>query len=153
MFFMEVLFMGYVTFMFYLCVLLLVIVLLVPWCFVWFCWVKFYSCFVVQFLFVLYVGLYVNFPVSRWVYGSLCFVIPIICYRLVKYSCTQQCILVLVKFCASSRGYTLEAFERVWMGAENLVPTRVSSLDCPVRSKSLYQLSYTGPQLPALSKK
>jgi len=33
----------------------------------------------------------------------------------------------------------------VWTGAENLVPTGIRSLDCPVRSQSLYRLSYPGP--------
>jgi hypothetical protein len=30
----------------------------------------------------------------------------------------------------------------VWMGAENLAPTGIRSLDLPVRSESLYRLSY-----------
>jgi hypothetical protein len=33
----------------------------------------------------------------------------------------------------------------VWTGAENLAPTRISSLDCPAHSESLYSLSYPGP--------
>ena len=35
--------------------------------------------------------------------------------------------------------------EPVWTGAENLAPTGIRSLDRPVRSKSLYRLSYLGP--------
>ena len=31
------------------------------------------------------------------------------------------------------------------MGAENLAPTRIRSLDSPARSESLYRLSYPGP--------
>ena len=31
-------------------------------------------------------------------------------------------------------------------GAENLAPNGIRSLDSPVRSKSLYRLSYPGPQ-------
>jgi hypothetical protein len=46
-----------------------------------------------------------------WFHGILIF---ISCYWLVRLSFIQQCILVSVKFCASSRGYTLEAFELVW---------------------------------------
>jgi len=34
----------------------------------------------------------------------------------------------------------------VGMGAENTVPTRLRSLDCPVHSESLYWLCYPGPQ-------
>ena len=34
----------------------------------------------------------------------------------------------------------------VWMDAEHTVPTRLRSLDCPARSKSLYRLCYPGPQ-------
>jgi hypothetical protein len=30
----------------------------------------------------------------------------------------------------------------VWTGAENLASTRIRSLDLPVRSQSLYRLSY-----------
>ena len=30
----------------------------------------------------------------------------------------------------------------VWIGAENLAPTRIRSLDHPARSQSLYRLSY-----------
>jgi hypothetical protein len=33
----------------------------------------------------------------------------------------------------------------VWMGAENLTPTGIWSLDHPARSESLYWLSYPGP--------
>ena len=33
----------------------------------------------------------------------------------------------------------------VWMGAENLAPTGIRSLDRPARSKSLYRLSYPSP--------
>jgi len=32
----------------------------------------------------------------------------------------------------------------VWMGAENLTPTRIPP-DCPAHSKSLYWLNYPGP--------
>ena len=32
----------------------------------------------------------------------------------------------------------------VWMGGENLAPTRIQSLDHPVRSELLYRLSYPG---------
>jgi hypothetical protein len=32
----------------------------------------------------------------------------------------------------------------VWMGAENLAPTGIRSPDRPVRSESLYRLSYLG---------
>jgi hypothetical protein len=34
----------------------------------------------------------------------------------------------------------------VWIGAENLAPTRIQSPDLPVRSESPYRLSYPGPQ-------
>ena len=34
----------------------------------------------------------------------------------------------------------------VWIGAENLAPTGIRSLDLPAHSKSLYRLSYRGPQ-------
>jgi len=34
----------------------------------------------------------------------------------------------------------------VWMGAENLGPTRIRSPDRPARSESSYRLSYPGPQ-------
>ena len=33
----------------------------------------------------------------------------------------------------------------VWTGAENLAPTGIRSPDRPVRSQSLYRLSYPGP--------
>ena len=33
----------------------------------------------------------------------------------------------------------------VWKGAENLAPTGIRSPDRPVRSESLYRLSYPGP--------
>jgi len=33
----------------------------------------------------------------------------------------------------------------VWTGAENLVPTRIRSLDHPARSQSLYRLRYLAP--------
>ena len=33
----------------------------------------------------------------------------------------------------------------VWMGAENLAPTRIRSLDCPAEVQSLYQLHYPSP--------
>jgi hypothetical protein len=33
----------------------------------------------------------------------------------------------------------------VWMGAENIAPTRIWSLDLPTCSKSLYQLCYLSP--------
>ena len=35
----------------------------------------------------------------------------------------------------------------VWTGAENLDPTRIRFLDRPVRSESLYRLSYPGPTI------
>ena len=35
--------------------------------------------------------------------------------------------------------------EPVWMGAENLAPTGIRSLDRPARSESPYRLSYRGP--------
>jgi len=35
----------------------------------------------------------------------------------------------------------------VWSGAENLAPTGIPSPDRPVRSESLYPLSYPGPQI------
>jgi len=50
---------------------------------------------------------------SRWIVGD--FFILISYDWLIKYFCIQQYILVSVKFCASSRGYTLEAFECVWL--------------------------------------
>jgi len=34
------------------------------------------------------------------------------------------------------------ASEPVRMGAENIAPTGIRSLECPARNKSLYQLSY-----------
>ena len=34
----------------------------------------------------------------------------------------------------------------VWIGAENLAPTGIRSLDLPAHSESLYRLSYRGPQ-------
>jgi hypothetical protein len=34
----------------------------------------------------------------------------------------------------------------VWTGAENLVPIGIRSPDLPVRSESLYRLSYPGPR-------
>jgi hypothetical protein len=34
----------------------------------------------------------------------------------------------------------------VWTGAKNIAPTGIRSLDRPVRSESLYRLSYRGPQ-------
>ena len=34
----------------------------------------------------------------------------------------------------------------VWIGAENLAPTRIRSPDRPAHSQSLYQLSYPSPQ-------
>ena len=34
----------------------------------------------------------------------------------------------------------------VWTRAENLAPTGIGSLDSPARNKSLYRLSYPGPQ-------
>ena len=33
----------------------------------------------------------------------------------------------------------------VWTGVENPAPTGIRSPDCPVRSESLYRLSYPGP--------
>jgi hypothetical protein len=33
----------------------------------------------------------------------------------------------------------------VWIGAENLTPTRIQSPDFPTRSESLYWLRYPGP--------
>ena len=33
----------------------------------------------------------------------------------------------------------------VWAGVENLALTGLRSTDCPVRSESLYRLSYSGP--------
>ena len=38
----------------------------------------------------------------------------------------------------------------VCTGAENLVPTGIRSPDCPAHSESLYQLSYTGPEIPLM---
>ena len=38
----------------------------------------------------------------------------------------------------------------VCTGAENLVPPGIRSPDCPARSESLYQLSYTGPEIPLM---
>jgi hypothetical protein len=35
----------------------------------------------------------------------------------------------------------------VWMGVENLAPTRIRSLDRPAHNESLYRLSYPGPQV------
>jgi hypothetical protein len=35
----------------------------------------------------------------------------------------------------------------VWVGAENLTPTRIRSPDLPAHSESLYQLRYPGPYL------
>ena len=35
--------------------------------------------------------------------------------------------------------------EPVWMGAENLVPSGIRSLDRPAHSRSLYQPRYPGP--------
>ena len=37
----------------------------------------------------------------------------------------------------------------VWMGAENIAPTGIQSPDRPVRSESLYRLSYPGPYWPS----
>ena len=33
----------------------------------------------------------------------------------------------------------------VWMGVEYLTATGIQSLDCPARSKPLYQVDYPGP--------
>ena len=41
----------------------------------------------------------------------------------------------------------------VWTGAENLAPTGIRSPDRPVRSESLYRLSYPGPQLSSCNYK
>ena len=35
----------------------------------------------------------------------------------------------------------------IWTGAENLAPTGIRSPDRPVRSESLYRLSYLGPRI------
>ena len=35
----------------------------------------------------------------------------------------------------------------VWIGAENLAPTGIRSLDLPARSESLYRLRYPAPQI------
>jgi hypothetical protein len=35
----------------------------------------------------------------------------------------------------------------VWIGAENLAPTRIQSLDLPACSESLYRLRYPGPHM------
>jgi hypothetical protein len=37
----------------------------------------------------------------------------------------------------------------IWIGAENLSPSRILSLDCRARSESLYRLSNTGPHNPS----
>ena len=37
------------------------------------------------------------------------------------------------------------ALGAVWKGAENLAPKGIPSPDLPVRSESLYRLSYPGP--------
>ena len=34
-----------------------------------------------------------------------------------------------------------------WIGAENLAPTRIRTLELPARSKSLYQLRYPSPHM------
>ena len=34
--------------------------------------------------------------------------------------------------------------------AENLIPTGIRYPDCPARSESQYQLSYTGPEIPLM---
>jgi hypothetical protein len=39
------------------------------------------------------------------------------------------------------------ASESVWIGAENLTPTRIRSPDCPAISESLYRLSHPGSGL------
>ena len=38
----------------------------------------------------------------------------------------------------------------VCTGVEYLVPTGIQSPDCPACSKSLYHLSYTGPEIPLM---
>jgi len=43
---------------------------------------------------------------------------------------------------------TVQEAGLVWMGVENLAPTRIRSLDHPAQSKSLYRQSYAGPLTP-----
>jgi len=72
----------------------------------------------VQYLLALYVSFCVFVSSSLdGLRGLGCVVIFISCYWLVGLAFIQQCILVSVKFCASSRGYTLGAFEFVWFGS------------------------------------
>ena len=60
---------------------------------------------------VVYVSLCVSFTFdSRWV-KELFFSVLISYYWLMKYPFILQYILLSLKFCASIRGYTLEAFE------------------------------------------